>query len=327
MKNDLREFQRAYDEAPDINIGAKASLKAALDEKKEDIAEAEKIATAFKNDEAEDIASATRTIKYECENLNNNILNARAEIKNIKNRLTSKKTGLIDITSRNKDKDILKELAQTVIDIKHRRQFPETPLEIVQRLEEELGITLTDGIDLELIKNTSSIVSKDYEDYIIENRNEDINEVENIELDNEDIEILSESKRGIKVIDETEITQPTEIAPEEETDNGAAQRLEAAIQEVSNNEENNLEEYNQMQQEVPQQVEYVEEENEPLDIEEIIEQPVEKEIKEETDQLSINTMFNQQNIDNEEENEDNIVTSQNLEDELDQYLSNLDKQD
>ena len=82
-----------------------------------------------------------------------------------------------------------------------------------------------------------------------------------------------------------------------------------------------------MQQEVPQQVEYVEEENEPLDIEEIIEQPVEKEIKEETDQLSINTMFNQQNIDNEEENEDNIVTSQNLEDELDQYLSNLDKQD
>lgn len=327
MKNDLREFQRAYDEAPDINIGAKASLKAALDEKKEDIAEAEKIATAFKNDEAEDIASATRTIKYECENLNNNILNARAEIKNIKNRLTSKKTGLIDITSRNKDKDILKELAQTVIDIKHRRQFPETPLEIVQRLEEELGITLTGGIDLELIKNTSSIVSKDYEDYIIENRNEDINEVENIELDNEDIEILSESKRGIKVIDETEITQPTEIAPEEETDNGAAQRLEAAIQEVSNNEENNLEEYNQMQQEVPQQVEYVEEENEPLDIEEIIEQPVEKEIKEETDQLSINTMFNQQNIDNEEENEDNIVTSQNLEDELDQYLSNLDKQD
>lgn len=327
MKNDLREFQRAYDEAPDINIGAKASLKAALDEKKEDIAEAEKIATAFKNDEAEDIASATRTIKYECENLNNNILNARAEIKNIKNRLTSKKTGLIDITSRNKDKDILKELAQTVIDIKHRRQFPETPLEIVQRLEEELGITLTDSIDLELIKNTSSIVSKDYEDYIIENRNEDINEVENIELDNEDIEILSESKRGIKVIDETEITQPTEIAPEEETDNGAVQRLEAAIQEVSNNEENNLEEYNQMQQEVPQQVEYVEEENEPLDIEEIIEQPVEKEIKEETDQLSINTMFNQQNIDNEEENEDNIVTSQNLEDELDQYLSNLDKQD
>lgn len=327
MKNDLREFQRAYDEAPDINIGAKASLKAALDEKKEDIAEAEKISTAFKNDEAEDIASATRTIKYECENLNNNILNARAEIKNIKNRLTSKKTGLIDITSRNKDKDILKELAQTVIDIKHRRQFPETPLEIVQRLEEELGITLTDGIDLELIKNTSSIVSKDYEDYIIENRNEDINEVENIELDNEDIEILSESKRGIKVIDETEITQPTEIAPEEETDNGAAQRLEAAIQEVSNNEENNLEEYNQMQQEVPQQVEYVEEENEPLDIEEIIEQPVEKEIKVETDQLSINTMFNQQNIDNKEENEDNIVTSQNLEDELDQYLSNLDKQD
>lgn len=329
MKNDLKEFQRAYDEAPDINIGAKASLKAALDEKKEDIAEAEKIATAFKNDEAEDIAAATRTIKYECENLNNHILNAQSEIKNIKNRLTSKKTGLIDITSRNKDKDILKELAQTVIDIKHRRQFPETPLEIVQRLEEELGITLTDGIDLELIKNTSNIVSKDYEDYIVENNNEDVSEVKNIELNNEDIEVLSESKRGIKVIDETEITQPTEIQTEatEETDNGAAQRLEAAIQEVSNNEENNLEEYNQMTSEAPQQVEYDEDEEEPLDIEEIIEQPVEPRTQAEVDQLSINTMFSQQNIDNKEQNEDNIVTSQNLEDELDQYLSNLDKQD
>ncbi len=329
MKNDLKEFQRAYDEAPDINIGAKASLKAALDEKKEDIAEAEKIATAFKNDEAEDIAAATRTIKYECENLNNHILNAQSEIKNIKNRLTSKKTGLIDITSRNKDKDILKELAQTVIDIKHRRQFPETPLEIVQRLEEELGITLTDGIDLELIKNTSNIVSKDYEDYIVENNSEDVSEVKNIELNNEDIEVLSESKRGIKVIDETEITQPTEIQTEatEETDNGAAQRLEAAIQEVSNNEENNLEEYNQMTSEAPQQVEYDEDEEEPLDIEEIIEQPVEPRTQAEVDQLSINTMFSQQNIDNKEQNEDNIVTSQNLEDELDQYLSNLDKQD
>ena len=33
-------------------------------------------------------------------------------------------------------------MAQTVIDIKHRRQFPETPLEIVKRLEEELDIKI-----------------------------------------------------------------------------------------------------------------------------------------------------------------------------------------
>lgn len=35
MKNDLKEFQRAYDEAPDINIGAKASLKANFFRRKE----------------------------------------------------------------------------------------------------------------------------------------------------------------------------------------------------------------------------------------------------------------------------------------------------
>ena len=37
MKNDYNEFQRAYDETPDTSIGAKARLKASLEEKKEDI--------------------------------------------------------------------------------------------------------------------------------------------------------------------------------------------------------------------------------------------------------------------------------------------------
>ncbi len=166
LKNDLKEFEKAYAETSDTNIGAKASLEVALEEKKEDIQEAEKIANAFKTNEAEDIANATRTIKYQCEQLNNDIKEAEEEIKRIRNRLMSRKSGLIDIAARNKDKDVLRDLAQTVIDIKHRRQFPETPLDIIKRLEEELDITILTPEDMEKINQTSTIVSKNYDEYI-----------------------------------------------------------------------------------------------------------------------------------------------------------------
>lgn len=169
MKNDVKEFERAYEEIPDTNMGTKSSLKAALDEKKEDLIEAEKIATLFRRDEANDIALATRTIKYECDQINKNIASANEEIQKITNRLTSKKSGLIDISSRNKDKDLLKEIAQIVIDIKHRRQFPETPIEIVSRLEEDLNINLKDSIDMLTIEHNSEIVPKNYEEYYTKN--------------------------------------------------------------------------------------------------------------------------------------------------------------
>ena len=211
MKKDLREYEKAYKEVPDMNVGAKASIKAAMDEKRIDIIEAEKIATAFRKDESDDIARATRTIKYECERLYQNIQLAEKEIETIKNRLTSKKSGLIDIGTKNKDKDTLKELAQTVIDIKHRRQFPETPLEIVKRLEEALDIKLIKDIDLTQIENTSNIVKKDYEEYQ-ENR--------------QDI------KRGIKVIEETEVETNIE---DESTAAAKQQEAEAELQSLIEN--------------------------------------------------------------------------------------------
>lgn len=208
MKKDLHEFERAYREVPEINVGAKASVKAALDEKRIDIIEAEKIVTAFRKDESDDIARATRTIKYECERLHQNIHNAEKEIESIKNRLTSKKSGLIDITSKNKDKDTLKELAQTVIDIKHRRQFPETPIDIVKRLEEELDIDILKDVDMEFINNSSVIIKKDYEEYNNENKND--------------------IKRGVKVVEEAEV-EPN-IESDEEKINEKMQEAEAELQ-------------------------------------------------------------------------------------------------
>ena len=336
MKKDLLEYERAYNEAPDINIGAKASLKAALDEKKEDIVEAEKIATSFKNDEAEDINTATRTIKYECDKINKNISQAEIEIATIRNRLTSKKSGLIDITSRNKDKDILKELAQTVIDIKHRRQFPETPLDIIKRLEEDLKINLSDEIDLNYIEETSKIETKDYEDYI---KTEELEMIEDLD---ENLDTITEPKRGIKVINEAEITFPSDNE-ENDGESESESRLKAAILEVSNNEgniaNNNLVEENTVENvnfedssitdnnnsiidensnsenalEIKEEADYNQDnEEEPLDIAEIINEN--------------NPSITTENIEENEANQ-NAFIGQDIEDELDQYINSLRNQE
>ncbi len=205
MKNDLNEFQKAFDETPESNVSLKASLKVSLDEKRNDIVEAEKIASAFRIDEAEDIAEASKTIKIECEKLNENILNAQKEIEKIKNRLLAKKSGLIDISTRNHDKEVLKELAQTVIDLKHRRQFPETPIEVVRRLEEQLQISLSDSIDMDYINETKEIVEKDYSKFL-ETSYPTITQIQ---------EEPKEIKRGIKVVTEDAI--PTSTAESLET--------------------------------------------------------------------------------------------------------------
>ena len=211
LKNDLREFEKAYAETADTNIGAKASIEVALEEKKEDIQEAEKIANAFKTNEAEDIANATRTIKYQCEQLNNDIKDAEEEIKRIRNRLMSRKSGLIDIASRNKDKDVLRDLAQTVIDIKHRRQFPETPLDIIRRLEEELDVSILTPEDLEQIEKTSVIVSKNYDEYI----SKKFEIPENIE---EAPEIDNFSMGEEKELTDVDIMNPEDLIDNDSTD-------------------------------------------------------------------------------------------------------------
>ena len=202
MKRDLDEFQKAYDNTPDSNISVKASLKVSLDEKRDDIVEAEKIATQFRLDEAEDIAKASATIKTECEAIKNNILEAQKEITIMRNRLLSKKSGLIDITTRNKDKDILKDLAQTVIDLKHRRQFPDTPIDVIRRLEDELKINLTDSVDMNIINETNELVPKDYDNYLSKG-------VVISNLEREDTP--HEEKRGIKVITEDDIETSPEL--------------------------------------------------------------------------------------------------------------------
>lgn len=337
MKKDYSEFQRAYDETPDTSIGAKARLKASLDEKKEDIKEAEKIATSFKNDEAEDIENATRIIKYECENLRDKIKEAEEEINRLKNRLTSKKSGLIDIASKNKDKDVLKELAQIVIDIKHRRQFPEAPIDIINRLEEYLGLDLIKDIDIELINNTSKIIPRDYDQYIKEDY-QLIDSLDETPID----EISAPPKRGIKVIDEAQITIPSNIL--DDVDNEDSEISQPDEQLTSNIEENTSNESN-LNEESVLEPEKIEEEqipvenplpteianNEELPSEEEKEEEVTLESnKEENNEpqdnnpLSIDTIFNPEIKYEELQNNNKQVTTEDLTHELDQYINSLD---
>lgn len=337
MKKDYSEFQRAYDETPDTSIGAKARLKASLDEKKEDIKEAEKIATSFKNDEAEDIENATRIIKYECENLRDKIKEAEEEINRLKNRLTSKKSGLIDIASKNKDKDVLKELAQIVIDIKHRRQFPEAPIDIINRLEEYLGLDLIKDIDIELINNTSKIIPRDYDQYIKEDY-QLIDSLDETPID----EISAPPKRGIKVIDEAQITIPSNIL--DDVDNEDSEISQPDEQITSNIEENTSNESN-LNEESVLEPEKIEEEqipvenplpteianNEELPSEEEKEEEVTLESnKEENNEpqdnnpLSIDTIFNPEKKYEELQNNNKQVTTEDLTHELDQYINSLD---
>ncbi len=154
LKEDYNGFKKAYEEEPDTNMSAKAALKVSFEEKKEDLANAEKIAAQFKNDEAEDIKLASSLIKNECEKIKNNINAANEEINNIKNKLMSRKSGIIDINAQNKDKDRLKELADKVMAIKHRRQFAEQPEAIARRLESLLNMNL---ITDEMLNKTQEV--------------------------------------------------------------------------------------------------------------------------------------------------------------------------
>ncbi len=271
MKIELGEYQKAYDNTPDTDLGAKATAKVALDEKKDDIIAAEKIAQSFKNDESEEISDASHTLKNECEKINRKITDAFNEMDDIRSRLLSKKSGALDIALQNKDKDKLKELAQIVIDIKHRRQFAESPIEIAQKLEEILHLDLSSGINMDQINSTNVLVPGNYDEYINVVPQEEIELVEVPEethaieetASEEPVEELTDDKRGYKVIEEVEITNPVVYFDEQE-EGTATELTEKGIEEIENT-SNNIAEPSQEFSEELQDLETL---SEPLGVEE-----------------------------------------------------------
>lgn len=200
MRNEVVDYQKAYEEEPESNLSAKATLKVALDEKRSDLDAAIEIASKFRQEEADDIAYASHLIKTETEELKAKIEQANKEIEQIKSRLMSKKSGMKDIGSQNRDKEKLKELAKVVIDIKHRRQFPEKPIEIAKRLETNLGLDLV-----------AAAFSNDVPTEEVENKaEEEITEAKVSTIDD-----LQPEEPEVQAVEETpeENAQPVEQTP------------------------------------------------------------------------------------------------------------------
>ena len=199
LKNELVDYKKAYEAEPESNLTGKATLKVALDEKQADLNAAIEIASKFRKDEAHDIADASHMIKVDVEELKEKIDNAKSEIEEIKSRLMSKKSGMLDIGAQNRDREKLKELAKVVIDIKHRRNFEEKPIDIARRLETELGLDLVSAsfTDAEVAATPTAIVE--------ETKTE------------EPAKEPAEEPRGVKVVDEKVIeTNPVEPEPKVE---------------------------------------------------------------------------------------------------------------
>ena len=156
--------------------------------------------------------------------------------------MISRKSGLIDITTQNRDKDKLKELAVKVIDIKHRRQFADKPIDIAKELEQLLEIEIIPHIDMveveaeeeiediKVIVGDSSVdlkinMNKIEDEIIDEEENaieeEDISiEAEEIEetneesndIDEEEIKLEVPPRRAVKVVEQTEIEEDEELS-------------------------------------------------------------------------------------------------------------------
>ena len=146
MKKELAEFEKAYENNDSINLTSKSDLKLSIEEKKREIFDTENILSQFRKDEADDIAYANELYTHNIKGLEAKIEAATKEIESIKSNMIARKNGLIDITSQNRDKDKLKELAVKVIDIKHRRQFAQKPIEIAKELEQLLGIEIVPSL-------------------------------------------------------------------------------------------------------------------------------------------------------------------------------------
>lgn len=214
IRVEVTDYKTAYENESEANLSAKATLKVALDEKKADLEAAEEIAGKFRKDEAEDIARASRMIKVECEELQNNIDKAKNEIEEIKTRLMSKKSGMKDIGSQNRDKEKLKELAKVVIDIKHRRQFPEQPIEIARRLEKNLGLDLVNAAFPSNSINNAKDISENKENLV---NNEELkeNEVNNeLTIDSN----INENNETTELPESIDISSLEETIPEPLTD-------------------------------------------------------------------------------------------------------------
>lgn len=346
MKKELSEFETAYENDDEINLSTKANLKLSIEEKKQEIFETEHIMSLFRKEESVDIDSADKLYKVEFRNLEIKIAEAEAEIENIKSHLLARKSGLIDISTQNRDKEKLKELAVKVIDIKHRRQFAERPLAIAKKLEELLGTDLVTDIDdivveepkpelseVKVIVSDSSVRLNDMD----EMEEQELPTVESITAAHQtkkeyaltDFELIIPPVRGIKVVSQEEIANPTEETVEKEETpivipeaKETASIVEPEEPEIEHPEEDKDDDV----------ISFAEpEDNQPVELDDVIEitsnvQETQNTFVEDDDEddtiLAIEEIFKETSSQKDDKH-DNINLS-GISDELDQYITDFD---
>lgn len=329
LKIDVKEYTEVYEKEKDSNISQKAKYKSSLDDKKSDLINAERLLISFRKEEQEELQKASNELTNNIKELQDKISKAELEIVGIKSKLMTSKSGLIDIATMNKDKEHLKELAKVVIDIKHKKQFSILPIDIAKNLEILLNLSIIDSlnqdyknIDIEekdsYKENDSKSEEKDFEPIIIDS-SDNKEDNEKIEEPKEHIE-----QRGIKVTN-TQTIQNQPISDDEkiEIDN-----LEEEPKEILTLEEEPISvQESETSKEEPKPIieEPIEEINE-VEMTPIISEDDNDDIglleKKDID-LSINSIFNAEKDNTPEEKSDNIISNENLADELDQYLNNI----
>ena len=310
IKSDISEYTTILEKEDTLTPSTRANYQASLDEKKKDLTEAENILELFRKEECEDIQRITIELDQELISLDNKIEEANKEIESLKEDLLSKKTDLTDIRAMNKDKARLKELAEVVIDIKHRRNFPLQPTLIAKQLEKLLGIEIINSLDNNTYKTEQHEEEQTGSELINNLIQKDIDEIEEQYPDEptEEEPIEEEEphqKRGLRVTSETEITDSSlkEISEEESEDD---EPVEASAQEEPEDDEPTEEETTTEEE---TEEEYTE--TSPLDQ---IEKELDKRIK----------ALKEKEIDNHEEKEDNKQVNKTT-DELEEYIRQLEE--
>lgn len=345
MKKELIEFEKAYENSDEINLTSKSSLKSSIEEKKREIFEAEKILSQFRHDESEDIIFANYLYTHEINELDKKIKKAEKEIAEIKENMISRKSGLIDITNQNRDKEKLKELAVKVIDIKHRRQFESKPIEIAEKIEHLLEIEIIPFVEIKEYdieqepENINIIIGESSIDSEIKLSNiEEINDYEEKqELTIEDIPILEETKnhleedendipleippkRGIKVIEQIDIEDEEQDGDPEDPLESSIDIEESVITPIDNEDIVTLSNEDIEPDDIETSVHKIESNNEEPDM--ILTSIQTDQVPISEQELSINEMFNE-NASQKDQKNDNIVLDNELSVELDQYLEDL----
>lgn len=148
LENEVNNYNNAIASCDEKDIKKKVELQASLNYKKELLDKYKNILDSYKESflaSVEESKQLSDMVGQTAEKVSQ----AKEEIENLKNGKLLFDTEIDDVLGKDSDFVKLNELSKQVMAIKHRRKFAESPSEILQKFEHELGFDNT----LEKVKN------------------------------------------------------------------------------------------------------------------------------------------------------------------------------